>query len=167
MRRNRLVALVCGATLALALAIAAIVALADSRGANENIPNARSAIEALPYPFTFESPPRDTRKALIIGITDKLGKSFRFFLFVDRAPLDIGVPSYHRENLSGGALGRRYVMLNNESHEIRPETTKLPIRSYGGNSGITKTMEDEFFEIEFAVEDAVCELSEGKPCPAI
>jgi hypothetical protein len=166
MRGNRLTTLICGVILALALA-AAVVASADDTGPVENIPNARSAIEALPYPFTYESPPRDTRKALIISTTDKLGKSFRFFLFVDRAPLDIGVPSYHRENLSGGALGRRYVMLNNERHEIRPETIKLPIRSYSGHSGITAAMEHEFFEIEFAVEDAVCKLSEGKPCPAI
>jgi hypothetical protein len=166
MKGNRLVVLLCAAALIPALMASAVIA-DNGGGSVENIPNARSAIEALPYPLTFQSPPKDTRKALIIRITDKLGKSFRFFLFVDRAPLDIGMPSYHRENLSGGALGRRYVMLNNESHEIRPETTKLPIRSYAGNSGITKAMEDEFFKIEFAVEDAVCELSEGKPCPAI
>ena len=121
MRRNRLIVLVCGSSLAFAL----------------------------------------------MAITDKLGKSFRFFLFVDRAPLDIGVPGYHREQLTGGALGQEYVMLNNESHEIRPETIKLPIRSYGGHSGITAAMEHEFFEIEFAVEDAVCKLSDEKPCPAI
>ncbi|MGN6588046.1 MAG: hypothetical protein ACTHKT_11365 [Solirubrobacterales bacterium] len=136
-------------------------------GPAENIPNALAAIEALPYPFTFSYPPRDTRKALIIRITDKLGKSFRFFLFAGNAPLDIGVPTYHREHLTGGQLGENYVMLNNESHEIRPETKSLPIRSYSGNSGITKAMEDEFFEIEFAVEDAVCELSEDHPCQGI
>ena len=54
-------------------------------------------------------------------------------------------------------------MLNNERHEIRPETIKLPIRSYGGHSGITAAMEHEFIDIEFAMEDAVCKLSEGDP----
>ncbi len=144
-----------------------MLASADDGGPVEDIPNARAAIEALPYPFTFESPPRDTRKALIIRITDAHERSFRFFLFVGRAPLDIGVPTYHREHLTGGALGHSYVMLNNEVHEIRPTTITLPIRSYKGHSGITAAMEREFFDIEFAVEDAVCELSEGKPCPAI
>jgi len=163
--KSRLVILLCGAALASAPA-AGVVASADEAGPVEDIPNARKAIEALPYPFTFESPPRDTRKALIIRVTDKLGRSFRFFLFVGRAPLDIGVPSYHRDRLTGGALGRSYVMLSNSSHEMRPETIRLPIRSYGGNSGITAAMEREFLEISFAVEDAVCELSEGKPCPA-
>jgi hypothetical protein len=154
-----------GAVLSLVLGTAVAVTSADDVGPVENIPNAQAAIEALPYPFTFESPPRDTRKALIIRTTDKLGKSFRFFLFVGRAPLDIGVPSYHRDHLTGGALGHEYVMLNNELRQIRPTTTTLPIRSYSGNSGITAAMENEFFRIEFAVEDAVCELSEGKPCP--
>ena len=166
MRRNRLVALACGATLALALSAVAVASAGDD-GPAENIPNARAAIEALPYPFTFDSPPRDTRKALIISVTDKLGRSFRFFLFVGRAPLDIGVPSYHRERLTGGALGHEYVMLSNASHEMRPETLKLPIKSYGGHSGITAAMEREYLKIAFAVEDAVCELSEGTPCPAL
>jgi hypothetical protein len=166
MKRNRLVVLTCGVTLTLALA-SVVVALADDNGPVENIPNAQAAIEALPYSFTFESPPRDTRKALIIRTTDKLERSFRFFLFVDRAPLDIGVPSYHRENLDGGALGHKYVMLANDRHQMRPETIKLPIRSYSGNSGITAAMEREYLKIAFAVEDAVCELSEGTPCPAL
>lgn len=166
MRMNRLIVLLCSAALVPALTASAVIAAGDG-GSVENIPNARAAIEVLPYPFTFESPPRDTRNALIIRITDKLGRSFRFFLFVGRAPLNIGVPSYHREHLAGGALGHRYVMLNNESHEIRPTTTTLPIKSYKGNSGITAAMEREFFKIEFAVEDAICELSEGKPCPAL
>jgi hypothetical protein len=166
-RRDRLVILICGAALTLVLAGVAVVASADDAGPTEDIPNARMAIEALPYPFTFESPPRDTRKALIIRVTDKLDRSFRFFLFVGRAPLDIGVPSYHRENLTGGALGHEYVMLSNASHEMRPETLKLPIKSYSGNSGITAAMEREYLKIAFAVEDAVCELSEGTPCPAL
>lgn len=164
MRRPILTTLiVSAATLAL---VPATAAAADS-GPVEDIPNARRAIEALPYAFTFQSPPRDTRKALIIRVETKLGRTFRFFLFVDRAPLDIGVPSYHREQLTGGALGRSYVMLNNESHEIRPETTRYPLRSHKGHSGITAAMEREFFDIEFAVEDAICELSEGKPCPVL
>jgi hypothetical protein len=168
MRRNRrLIILACGAALTLALAAAAVVASADDDGPVEDIPNAQTAIEALPYSFTFESPPRDTRKALIIRTTDELGRSFRFFLFVDRAPLDIGVPSYHRENLDGGALGHKYVMLANDRHQMRPVTLKLPIRSYSGNSGITAAMEREYLKIAFAVEDAVCELSEGTPCPAL
>lgn len=167
MRGNRLVVLACGVALTLAFAAAAVVASADDDGPVENIPNARTAIEALPYPFTFESPPRDTRKALIIRTTDKLDRSFRFFLFAGRAPLDIGMPSYHRDHLTGGALGHKYVMLSNASHEMRPETLKLPIRSYSGNSGITAAMEREYLEIAFAVEDAVCELSEGTPCPAL
>lgn len=166
MKRYRLVALLCGAPLIAALTASAVFAAEDD-GSVENIPNARTAIEALPYSFTFESPPRDTRNALIIRITDKLDRSFRFFLFVDRAPLNIGVPGYHREHLTGGALGHRYVMLNNERHEIRPTTTTPSVKSHKGNSGITGAMEREFFKIEFAVEDAICELSEGKPCPAL
>lgn len=154
----------CGTLLIAALTASAATAAGDGELV-ENIPNARAVIEGLPY--SFESPPRDTRNALIMRITDKLSRSFRFFLFVGRAPLTIGVPSYHREHLSGGALGHRYVMLNNESHEIRPTTTSPPIKSYKGNSGITAAMEREFFKIEFAVEDAICELSEGKPCPAL
>lgn len=165
MRKRALCVLACG--LIASLGVATIATSANDPGAVENIPNARAAIEALPYPFTFQSPPRDTRKALIIRITDELGRSFRFFLFVDRAPRNIGLPSYHRDQLTGGALGRRYVMLRNEGDEIRPMTTSLPIRSYQGDSGITKAMEDEFFKISFAVEDAICELSEGTPCPAI
>jgi hypothetical protein len=165
--RDRLVILVCGATLALSLAAAVVVASASDDGPVEDIPNAQAALEALPYPFTFESPPRDTRNALIIRITDKHDRSFRFFLFVGRAPLDIGVPSYHREHLMGGALGHRYVMLENERHEIRPMTAKLPIRSYSGHSGITAAMEHEYFEILFAAEDAICELSERTPCAAL
>ena len=149
----------------LALAAAPSGAVAADPGIVEDIPNARAAIEALPYPFSFESPPRYTRKALVIRTTSELGRSLRFFLFVGRAPLDIGVPGYHREHLAETSLGRRYVFLSNEAHEIRPTTTSLPIKSYQGNSGITKAMEDEFFEIEFALEDAICELSEGTPCP--
>lgn len=135
-------------------------------GPPETITNARKAIEGLPFEFAFSSPPRDTKKALIIRTTDKLGRSFRFFLFVGQAPLDIGLPSYHRENLSGGALGHSYVMLNNERQQIRPETITIPIHPIGG-SGITAAQEHEFFEIEFAVEDTVCEVSTGNPCPAI
>lgn len=167
MGRGRLAAAVCVIVSSSVLIAAAVVAFADDDGPVENIANARAAIEALPYPFTFESPPRDTRNALIISITDEQKRSFRFFLFVGRAPLDIGVPGYHREHLTGGALGHSYVMLENEFHEIRPTTITLPIRSYKGHSGITAAMEREFFEIEFAVEDAICELSEGEPCPGI
>lgn len=87
-------------------------------GPVEPISNAQTAIEALPYPFTFIYPPRGRRHALIIRITDKLGRSFRFFHFAGNAPLDIGIA-------------------------IRPETTSLPIRSYSGNSGITKAMETD------------------------
>jgi hypothetical protein len=166
-RRNRLSIWAGVIILSLSLVAAVVVASADDVGPVENIPNAQAAVEALPYPFTFESPPRDTRKALIIRTTDKLGKSFRFFLFAGRAPLDIGVPSYHREHLTGGALGHRYVMLNNERRQIRPMTTTLPLKSYSGNSGITAAMENEFFKIEFGVEDAICELSEGKPCTVL
>ncbi len=149
----------------LALAAAPSGAVAADPGIVEDIPNARAAIEALPYPFSFESPPRDTRRALVIRTTSELGRSFRFFLFVGRAPLDIGVSGYHREHLGGGSIGRRYVILTNESHEIRPMTPSVSGKSHKGNSGITKAMEDEFFEILFAVEDAICELSEGTPCP--
>lgn len=166
MRRGAFIAFL-GTVLILILAIAVVVASADDAGPTEDIPNAQAAIEALPYPFTFESPPRDTRNALIVRVTDKLRRSFRFFLFVGRAPLDIGVPSYHRENLAGGALGHSYVMLEDERHQIRPTTTKLPIRSYSGHSGITAAMEREYFKILFAVEDAICELPEGTPCPAL
>lgn len=143
------------------------LASADDAGPAETIPNAQRVIEVLPYDFTFTSPPRDTKKALIIRTTGKLGRSFRFFLFVGRAPLDIGVPSYHRGHLSGGALGHRYVMLADEGHQTRPWTVTVPPHPIHSDSGITAAQEDEFFEIEFAVEDAVCELSEGKPCPAI
>ena len=166
MRETRLMVVLCGALLIAVMTASAATAAGDGESV-ENISNARAAIEELPYPFTFEAPPRDTRNALIMRITDKLSRSFRFFLFVGRAPLNIGIPSYHREHLTGGALGHRYVMLNNESHEIRPTTTSPPIKSHKGNSGVTAAMEREFFKIEFAVEDAICELSEGKPCPAL
>src|ERR1700755_110297 len=113
-------------------------------GPAENIPNARAALEALPYPFEFQQPPRDRRRALIIRITDELHRSFRFFLFVGRVPLDLGVPRYHRGHLAAGTLGRRYVLLSNEAQEIRPMSASLPIRSHKGGSGITKAMEDEY-----------------------
>jgi hypothetical protein len=133
----------------------------------ETIAEVRRVIEALPWEFTFTHPPRDTRNALIIRTTDKHERTFRFFLFRGRAPRDIGIPAFHIEHLGGGQLGVSFVMVANEAHETRPETISLPIRKYQGDSGITAAMENEFFEIEFAVEDAVCELSTGKPCPAL
>ncbi len=163
MVKRHIAVVISGVILLLAVA-GGYVALADD-GPPETIASAQQAIEALPYEFTFTSPPRDAQKALVIRTTTKLGRSFRFFLFVGRAPLDIGVPSYHRENLAGGALGRRYVMLSNPSHETRPETPTFPPHPIPGASQITPAQEDEFFKIEFAVEDAICELSEGKPCP--
>jgi hypothetical protein len=133
----------------------------------ESIAEARRMIEALPWEFTFTHPPRDTRNALIIRTTDAHERSFRFFLFRGRAPRDIGIPDFHLEHLGGGQVGESFVIFANEGKQIRPETIRLPIRSYQGNSGITKAMEDEYFEIAFAVEDAVCELSTGKHCPAL
>jgi hypothetical protein len=133
----------------------------------ETIAEAQRKIEELPYQFTFTHPPRDTRNALIIRTTDKHERSFRFFLFRGRAPRDIGVPGYHLDHLEGGQLGESFVIFDNGAKQMRPETITLPIRAYQGDSGITKAMEDEFFDIAFAVEDAVCELSTGKPCPAI
>jgi hypothetical protein len=58
-------------------------------------------------------------------------------------------------------------MFENSVGQVRWETTSLPFRVYQGGSGVTAAMEREYFEIEFAVEDAVCELSTGKPCPAL
>ncbi len=133
----------------------------------ETVAEAQRMIEALPWEFTYTHPPRDARNALIIRTTDAHERSFRFFLFRGRAPRDIGVPGYHLENLEGGQLGESFVMFVNATKQTRWETTTLPLRVYKGGSGVTKAMEDEFYEIYFAVEDAVCELSTGKPCPAL
>jgi hypothetical protein len=133
----------------------------------ETIAEAQRMIEGLPYEFTFTHPPRDARDALVIRIIDKHERTFRFFLFRGRAPRDIGVPGYHLDHLEGGQLGESFVMFENGGKQIRPETITLPIRAYQGSSGITKAMEDEYFDIDFDIEDAVCELSTGKPCPAL
>ena len=133
----------------------------------ETIVEARRKIEALPWEFTFSHPPRDSRNALIIRTTDAQERTFRFFLFRGRAPEDIGIPSFHPEHLAGAVIGESFLIFMNDGSQIRPSTRSLPIRSYQGDSGITKAMEDEYFEISWAVEDAVCELSTGKPCPAI
>jgi hypothetical protein len=133
----------------------------------ETIAEAQRMIEALPWEFTYSHPPRDSRNALIIRTTDAHERSFRFFLFRGRAPTDIGVPGYHLENLEGGQVGQSFVIFVNGTKQTRWETTTLPIRVYKGGSGVTKAMEEEFYEIDFAVEDAVCELSTGKPCPAL
>jgi hypothetical protein len=133
----------------------------------ETIAEAQRVIEALPYEFAFTHPPRDTRNALIIRTTDAHERSFRFFLFRGRAPRDIGIPAFHLENLTGGQLGESFVMFENSVGQVRWETTSLPLRVYKGGSGVTAAMEREYFDIEFAVEDAVCELSTGKPCPAL
>ncbi len=133
----------------------------------ETIGEAQRKIEALPYTFTFTHPPRDTRNALIIATTDKHEKSFRFFLFRGHAPEDIGIPSFHIDHLEGGQLGESFVMLKSSAGQVRPETITFPPHPYQGNSGITAAMEHEYLDIAFAVEDAVCELSTGKPCPAL
>jgi hypothetical protein len=133
----------------------------------ETIAEARRKIEALPWEFAFTHPPRDTRNALIIRTTDAHERTFRLFLFRGWTPSDIGIPSFHLDHLGGGQVGESFEIFANDGQQIRPETKSLPIRPYQGDSEITAAMEDEYFEISFAVEDAVCELSTGKPCPAV
>jgi hypothetical protein len=55
-------------------------------------------------------------------------------------------------------------MFQNEGAQIRPELLHAPITPYTGDSGITAAIEDEYFEISFAVEGASCKLDTGKPC---
>jgi hypothetical protein len=150
------------------VALVSVITLASANGGPaETIPNAQKAIEALPYDLMFTSPPRDTRKALIIRADGKQGRSFRFFLFVGSAPRNLGGPGYHRDHLEGGALGHSFVLLEDETHQTRPESLTPPGNPVQGHSKITAAQENEYYEILFAVEDAVCELSEGKPCPAL
>jgi hypothetical protein len=121
---------------------------AQGQGPPETISNAKVAIEGLPHPFIFSTPPRDSKRALIVRLEDMLGERFRFFVFVGHAPARLGVPGYHRKNLDASALGKSYVML-----------------SRGYISGESRAEEDERFTIENEVEDSLCELSEGSACP--
>jgi hypothetical protein len=169
--RGRLVSCVAAALLTMgvgaAVADAGMGPVREGVEGPETIAEARRMIEALPWEFTFTHPPRDTRNALIIRTTDAQEKSFRFFLFRGRAPRDIDVPGYHLENLGGGEVGKSFVIFSNEAKNTQYESHTLPFHTYEGDSGITKAMQREYFEIQFGVQDAVCELSTGKPCPAL
>jgi hypothetical protein len=159
--------LVAAAALAAGLADAGTGPVRQGVEGPETIAEAQRAIEALPWAFTFTHPPRDSRNALIIRTTDAHERSFRFFLFRGRAPRDIGLPKVHLDHLEGGQLGVSFVIFDNGAAQVRPETDTTEPHPYQGDSEITAAMEEEFFEISFAVEDAVCELSTGKPCPAV
>jgi hypothetical protein len=134
-----------------------------------SLAEARTAIEDLPWTFEITHPPKNGRNALVIRTTDAQERTFRFFLFRlvhRRTPLEIGIPSFHPRRLAFRELTPDFLIFANESAQIRPEHLYPPFEPYDGGSDITEAMEDEYFEIEFAVEDAVCELATGKRCPA-
>lgn len=152
--------------LATAVLISALALLPCGAAAKAATPysinDAEKAISELPYPLTFTHPPRDTQNSLVIGITDKLGQSFRFFLFLGHPPLRLGVPGYHREQLVLRDLGGHFWLLANPRRQTRKEAIFQTVART--RPKVTKAMEEEFLAIELAVQNAVCSLVSGKPC---
>jgi hypothetical protein len=128
-------------------------------GAPTTVANARATIEALGYPIHLEEPAGEN--GVLVGrVHGSLGERFAFFLFVNRnAPEKMpGVPGYTGfgqppRGLAGGVLVEKeaeggYVFGSRE----------IP------RKGETKAQFKEQSNIEFKVEEALCEQATGEGC---